>query len=208
MPDGVNEPFQWVRQKAAYPSVTWRYGFAVFVVLAATGVRLAFNHVVGVYAPTVLFGLAVIAAAWFGGRGPGLAATALSALSGVWFFAAPPHTFYFAHPEEIWALTLFVFEGALIALLVGSLRHSLLARARAEDISRRQAPLIDLSHDAVITMDSHRHIITWNKGAAEMYGWSERDAVGKVYGELVQTAGDTSIPEIDRVLHREGRWQG
>ena len=73
MPGGFNEPVQWARQKAEYPSVTWRYGFAVFVVLAATGVRLAFNPVVGVYAPTVLFGLAVIAASWFGGRGPGLA---------------------------------------------------------------------------------------------------------------------------------------
>src|SRR5215469_18865270 len=155
MPDGVNEPFQWVRQKAAYPSVTWRYGFAVFVVLAATGVRLAFNPVVGVYAPTVLFGLAVIGAAWFGGRGPGLAATALSTLSGVWFFTEPRYSFSFAHPEEIWALTLFVLEGALIALLVGSLRESLLARARAEDAWRRQAQLIDLSHDGIVTMDSH-----------------------------------------------------
>ena len=108
---------RWVRQTVADPSGIWRYGFAVVVVLAATGVRLAFNAVVGVYAPTVLFGLAVIAAAWFGGRGPGLAATALSALSGVWFFVEPPYSFSFAHPEEIWALALFVFEGALIALL-------------------------------------------------------------------------------------------
>ena len=208
MPGGFNEPVQWARQKAEYPSVTWRYGFAVLVVVAATGVRLAFNPVVGVYAPTVLFGLAVIAAAWFGGRGPGLAATALSTLSGVWFFTEPRYSFSFAHPEEIWALTLFVLEGALIALLVGSLRESLLARARAEDILRRQAHLIDLSHDAVITMDSHRHIITWNKGAAEMYGWPARDAVGKVFQELLQTAGDISIKEIDKILHREGRWEG
>src|SRR6516165_3176662 len=171
------------------------------------GVRLAFNPVVGVYAPTVLFGLAVIAAAWFGGRGPGLAATALSTLSGVWFFTEPPHSFSFAHPEEIWGLTLFVFEGALIALLVGSLRGSLLARARAEDILRRQAHLIDLSHDAVITMDAHRHIITWNKGAAEMYGWSERDAVGKVFHELLQTTGALSVSEVDQILHRVGRWE-
>src|SRR5215472_18099997 len=106
MPAEFNRQVQWVRQTAANPSVTWRYGFAVLVVLAATGVRLAFNAVVGVYAPTVLFGLAVIAAAWFGGRGPGLAATALSALSGVWFFVEPPYSFAIAHPGAIWALTL------------------------------------------------------------------------------------------------------
>jgi PAS domain S-box-containing protein len=195
-------------QEAANRSVICRYGFAIVAVLAATGVRLVFNPVVGIYAPTVLFGIAVIAAAWFGGRGPGLAATALSALSGVWFFSEPIHSLSFAHPEEIWAVSLFVFEGALIALLVGSLGESLLARARAEDISRRQAHLIDLSHDAVITLDVHRRVITWNKGAAEMYGWSEREAIGKVLHELLQTTGPISVSEADKILHREGHWEG
>jgi PAS domain S-box-containing protein len=68
--------------------------------------------------------------------------------------------------------------------------------------------LIDLSHDAVITMDSHRRIITWNKGAAEMYGWSEREAIGKVFHELLQTVGPISVSEADKILHRVGRWEG
>src|SRR5215471_20182664 len=125
-----------------------------------------------------------------------------------YFFIEPPYSFSFAHPEVFWGLTLFVFEGALIALLVGSLRESLLARAKAEDAWRRQAKLIDLSHDGVITMDCHRRILTWNKGAEEMYGWSERDAVGKVFHELVPTVGDISITEMDEILCREGRWEG
>ena len=199
---------RWGQKTATEPSVIWRYGFGVFAVLAATGVRLAFNPVVGVHAPHVLFVLAVIAAAWFGGRGPGLAATALSALSTVWFFIEPSHSFAMAHPEAIWGLTLFVFEGALIALLVGSLRESLLARVRTEDAWRRREQLIDLSHDGVITMDSHRRILTWNKGAEEMYGWSERDAVGKVFHQLLESDGDISIPEIDEIMSREGRWEG
>jgi PAS domain S-box-containing protein len=198
----------WVRQTAANPSAFWRYGFAVVAVLVATVVRLAFNPVVGVHAPHVLFGLGVIAAAWFGGSGPGLVATTLSALSGLWFFIEPPNSLSFAHPEAVWGLALFVFEGALIALLVGSLRESHRERARTVDTLRRQAHLIDLSHDGVITMDSHGRVITWNKGAEEMYGWSERDTIGKVFHQLLQTVGDTSIPEIDKVLHREGRWEG
>ena len=76
----VSKLIRWGQTTAAEPSVIWRYGFGVFAVLAATGLRLAFNSIVGTYAPHVIFALAMIAAAWFGGRGPGLAATALSPL--------------------------------------------------------------------------------------------------------------------------------
>ena len=72
MPFQFSKLLRWVRQTVADPSGIWRYGFAVVAVLAATGVRLAFNPVVSVYAPTVLFMLALTVAAWFAGRGPGL----------------------------------------------------------------------------------------------------------------------------------------
>ena len=57
-------------------------------------------------------------------------------------------------------------------------------------------------------MDSERRIITWNKGAEEMYGWPERDAVGKVLPQLLQTVGPISFTEIDEILRRERRWEG
>ena len=79
MPFESSKPLRWARQKAASPSVIWQYGVALAAVLVATEVRLALNAVVGVPAPYGTFALAVIVAAWFGGRGPGLAASALSA---------------------------------------------------------------------------------------------------------------------------------
>jgi PAS domain-containing protein len=57
-------------------------------------------------------------------------------------------------------------------------------------------------------MDAHRRVITWNKGAVEMYGWSERDAIGKVLHELLQTGGAMSVSEVDQILHWVGRWEG
>jgi PAS domain S-box-containing protein len=210
----VNVPFEFskffrsARQKVANPGALWRYGIAVPAVLAATVVRLAFNPVLAVQAPHGLFALAVIVAARFGGRGPGVAATVLAALSVDWFFLKPFHSLAIANPEDIWGLALFLVTGVLIALLVGSLRELLLARARAEEALQGQAQLIDLSHDAVITMDSRRRIITWNTGAEEMYGWPERDAVGKGLHQLLQTVSHISLAQIDEILHREGRWEG
>jgi PAS domain S-box-containing protein len=196
---------QWARQAVAKPNAVWRYGIAV---AAAMGVRLAFGPLVAMYAPYLPFTLALTVAALFGGRGPGLAAVALSTLAVDWLFLEPRQSLALANPALIWTLGLFVVSGLLIALLVGSLRESLLARAGAEEALRRQAQLIDLSHDAVITMDSRRRIITWNKGAEEIYGWAERDAVGKVFPQLLHTVGDVPMAEVDEILRRDRHWEG
>ena len=196
------------RRMPTNPSAIWRYGFAVAVVLAATGTRLAFNPVVGVEAPYLPFDVAVIIAAWFGGRGPGLVAAALSAFSVDWFFIEPLYSPLLASRERLWGLALFVITMSLIALLVGSLRALLLARARAEASLRLQAQLIDLAHDAIITTDSDRRIVAWNNGAEQMYGWHESEAVGKTLHELLQTSGPISNTEIDASLRREGQWDG
>ena len=199
---------QRARQMAAERGIISRYAIALAAVFAATGLRLAFKLVLGLEAPHVAFAFAVILAAWFGGRGPGLVATAVSALSFDWFFLEPIHSLAIAHSQDIWELSLFAASSAIISLLVGRLRESVLARARTEQELRQLVQLIDFSHDAIITMDSERRIIRWNKGAEEMYGWSERDAVGHVLSQLLQTGSPISFPEIDEILRRDGRWEG
>jgi two-component system, cell cycle sensor histidine kinase and response regulator CckA len=163
---------------------------------------------VGPYAPYLPFVLALTVVSFFGGRGPGLVAGALSVLALDWFFVGPHHFLAIETPGLAWGFGLFVVTAASIALLVGSLRESLLARARMEQALRQQSQLIDLSHDAVITMDSQRRILKWNKGAEEFYGWSEQDAVGKVLPSLLQIDRPSRLTEVDEVLHREGRWEG
>ena len=85
-------------------------------------------------------------------------------------------------------------------------------RAEAEmreqrDALGRQAELIDLSHDAIITADQNRVVTGWNSGAREMYGWTELEALGKVVHELLRTGG-ASAADIDAILSRSGRWDG
>jgi len=127
---------KWLPEINGERGVIWRYGIAVASVLIATAVRFAFNPVLGAEAPLVPFGLAVIVAARMGGRGPGLAATVLSSLSANWFFIEPLNSLGVGTQEEVWGLSLFVIEGALIALLVGSLRELLLLRTRTEEALR------------------------------------------------------------------------
>src|SRR5262245_20313987 len=64
-----------------------RYGLAPFAVAIAFLLRLALTPLVGDASPYLLFVPAVLAAAGLGGLGPGLLATALSVLLGLFVFA-------------------------------------------------------------------------------------------------------------------------
>jgi len=76
------------------------------------------------------------------------------------------------------------------------------------DTLRRQAELIDLSHDAIITANENRVISGWNSGAQEIYGWTEVEALGNVLQQLLHTGNAVSTAAIDEILDRAGRWDG
>jgi PAS domain S-box-containing protein len=185
-----------------------RYGVAVIAALAALGVRSALDPVLGVHSPYLPFIIAIIIAARFGGRGPGLLCTALSTVGAWYFFVDSRYSFRIAHHEAAAGLALFLAVGVVISLLVGHLRDSLRSITRAEADLRRNKHLIDLSHDAIVTADSKRRITGWNAGATEMYGWTENEALGKVIHDLLRTSNHTSAAGIDAILHREDRWDG
>jgi K+-sensing histidine kinase KdpD len=98
-------------------NIIWRHSLAVLAVAAAAGLRLAFHSVLGQQVPYWSFSVAVMVAAWVGGRGPSLAATVLSALTAVWLFVAPTHSFAIADPASAWGLGLFVITVGPIGLI-------------------------------------------------------------------------------------------
>jgi len=79
--------------------------------------------------PFLTFFAAVMVAAWFGGLGSGLLATAVSAVLSKYFFFFPQYELQFASFGAGLRLVVFVLEGVLISALVGMM-HS--ARRGAE----------------------------------------------------------------------------
>jgi PAS domain S-box-containing protein len=104
----------------------------------ALGVRIALEPVAGLKWPFILFALAVMVAARFGGLGPGLVATGTSLLAVRYFLLEPRYSFAIPAPGDIGGLVVFVIVGAGISLLSGQLRDSLVT-VRAEIAERRQA---------------------------------------------------------------------
>jgi PAS domain S-box-containing protein len=109
-----------------------RYGAAVAVVALALALQALLVPLFGMSpnaSPFLVFFAAIVAAAWFGGLGPGLVAVGLSALLSWYFFVFPQYSFELRTFGECLRLVVFVLEGATISILVEAM-HA--ARRRAE----------------------------------------------------------------------------
>ena len=109
-----------------------RYGAAVVV----TGLAVVLQELLFGWSredpnitPFLTFFGAVMVGAWFGGLGPGLLATALSAVLSWYLFLYPQDSIAIDRFGQVLRLIIFVLEGVLISSLVGAM-HS--ARRRAE----------------------------------------------------------------------------
>ncbi len=73
---------------------------------------------------------------------------------------------------------------------------------------RLQADLINLAHDAILVRDPVGRVISWNRGAEELYGWTEQEALGHLTDSLLKTRFPVSRATIDTLLEQAGQWEG
>jgi PAS domain S-box-containing protein len=77
-----------------------------------------------------------------------------------------------------------------------------------ELLLRRQADLMDQSHDAIFTWRMGGGIVYWSKGAERLYGYTTEEAIGRSSHELLRTRSPVPMQEIERQIAREGSWYG
>jgi PAS domain S-box-containing protein len=71
---------------------------------------------------------------------------------------------------------------------------------------RDYARMLDLA--PVLVCDTNDRIIYWNRGTESMYGWTTKEALGRISRELLHTRFPETPAEIDRRLELEGEWNG
>jgi signal transduction histidine kinase len=88
-------------------------------------IRYLLNPVLGRDAPFLPAVIAVAAAAWYGGLGPGLLATAVSAISGMALFLEPwGLESNVLAPVSLMRMLVFLLTGAMISMLTGALQQT------------------------------------------------------------------------------------
>jgi PAS domain S-box-containing protein len=81
-------------------------------------------------------------------------------------------------------------------------------RKRSQAQAERGVSLLDLSFEPIVVRDANDAITYWNRGAADLYGWTAGEAAGQVTHTLLQTVFPVPLASIQSVLQTQGRWQG
>jgi PAS domain S-box-containing protein len=193
----------------------------VLVALLAAAIRLQFLEVLELRAAFLTFYPAVAVAALYGGLEAGLTATVVSALLADYFWMEPVGHFAIANFADLISMAVFLASCTLISYLAeAAFRAQARAykaeeqarvaaeRKQAEVLLQRQAELLHLSYDAIIVWQLGGRIESWNKGAEELYGYSQGEAVGQVTHDLLKTIHHVPWPQMEAKLRERKFWEG
>ena len=211
-----------------------RYSLALASVATAFFLRHGIVLLVGeelppwiTFYPTVMF-VAMVA-----GLGPGILATITAALVADYFYFIPQGSFAIANISQLVSLALFSGMGVFMSVVAELYRRTrdrleylvverteelkrsneelvreVDERKLAEETLRRQADLLRLSFDAIIVWRLNGGIESWNLGAELLYGFTEKEALGKTTHKLLATIYPEPWEQIEAGLCKKGFWEG
>jgi PAS domain S-box-containing protein len=196
--------------RPALTSVAWAYAVAVLACIAAWGLRVALDPLLGqqvTYAPLLL---SVAFAAWYGGLGPAAFATLLGAGISWYAYLSPSDRFGALDIDDAVQLGLYCAAALCIGGIASALRASReRAQALAREVLSREAGLertrselaaerdrfqitLQSIADAVIATDAQGTITFANDFAAALTGWPAAEAVGKPLAKVFRTLDEHS----------------
>jgi two-component system sensor kinase FixL len=166
LPEHVNFPVGW------YGSTTVNLTTWFGLVGEGTG---SYKNNFGGNVPYLQFFPAIFGAAWFGGLGPGLLVTTLSALAAMYFFL-PPAGLAVEGSPEVMSLGFFIAIGTGISWLNHQLGSAaVLSTGRAE----RLDAIINTTADGIIVIGTDGRIESFNRGAERLFGYPESEVLGR-----------------------------
>jgi two-component system, chemotaxis family, CheB/CheR fusion protein len=89
-------------------------------------------------------------------------------------------------------------------------------RRKVEDALResqhelmQQKQLLDVSRDPIFVWDFDGGIVEWNRGSEELYGYSQREALGKSPEQVLRTVvPGSTLDAMRKILRENGSWSG
>jgi PAS domain S-box-containing protein len=152
-----------------------RYVVALAAFAGALLFRYVFRESLGFKVPYLQFYPAIIFAAWYGGLGPGVLTTMLSAVVAM-YFLLPPAGLAVGDSADQLSLGVFVATGVVIAWLNERLHVAQKAhQSRAEQLDA----ILNMTVDGIIVIDAKGRIEAFNRGAQDLFGYPEHEVLGR-----------------------------
>ncbi|MCB2172640.1 PAS domain S-box protein, partial [archaeon] len=91
---------------------------------------------------------------------------------------------------------------------LGIIAKDITETRRTQDQLAYQANLLQNVSDAIISMDLKLNIISWNKAAERLYGYSEEEVIGENIEDLLKNQYPNETREISSRLMMKKDWKG
>jgi two-component system sensor kinase FixL len=173
--------FTWLAPTAGSPPLV-RYGVALCALGIVLLIRYLFRDGVGLKVPYLQFYPAIMVAAWYGGLGPGVLITALSAVVAM-AFLLPPEGIAVGDPADLASLSVFAATGLVISWLSDRLHRAEHAQrqeaAMATSRAERLDAILNMTADGIIVIDAAGRIEAFNRGAQTLFGYPEDEVLGR-----------------------------
>jgi PAS domain S-box-containing protein len=160
----------------AVPRIVLHYAVAILAVAAAVVAGLLLDHFLQAAPVVSLFLCMILLAAWLGGAGPGLLATALSILALDYYFIPPLHSFTVA-PQELPRIVLFAIAALFSVWVCAAPRRTAESLRRARD-ERELRDLIETMPAVAVAALPDGSPTFVNRRWTEYTGLSAEDTVG------------------------------
>jgi two-component system cell cycle sensor histidine kinase/response regulator CckA len=167
-----------------------RYAIAIVLPLLAMASNHAFTSQLDVFPVLFTFIVAIVVATWFGGAEPGLVSLAVSFAGLAWYAVRYDRAMMLSGVGAI-RYGLFAATAVLVWALVAALQKS---RSDLQRANLRFGGVVQISEDAIISVDEQQNITLFNPGAEKIFGYKHAEIVGRSLSLL--------IPERYHHVHR------
>ena len=82
------------------------------------------------------------------------------------------------------------------------------ALRKQEENLQQQADLLNLANEAIFARQLDSRIVYWNRGAEQLYGYTEEEAIGALSHELLETEFPKGWDHFGAALLEAGQWSG
>lgn len=194
-----------------------RYGFSLILLAFITLLKLQYFEYIGDKTPFLLYFGVVIIATGFGGIGPGILTTILSAIVCSYFFLQPLRTFHLTQ-TDVTQIFVFVLECLLIIALSGAVTR---ASNRVRKTAERFHALVEHSADVIAVTDLSAKILYCSPSVKKALGYSvkefrringlalihpeEAERIQIFFNEVLRSPGKSKFI-LHRYLHKNGQY--
>jgi two-component system sensor kinase FixL len=137
--------------------------------------RYLFSESLGSKVPYLQFYPAVMFAAWYGGFGPGVVITTLSAVVSM-YVLLPPAGIAVGDPADQLSLGVFVGTSLVISWLNDRLH---VVQKGHQSRAERLDAILNMTVDGIIVIDANGRIEAFNRGAQDLFGYLEDEVLGR-----------------------------